>query len=155
MLSSGAIGGAVGGMSSAGSMSSVATTMGALGSGAGALGVSGALGVATTGLGVTEEMERDCERLRAEVKDLTEKLQTLIAKRAADKEKQLEAEKLKLQLIQVILHYCHYFLYTELHICSVFFEYFEYNILFLYAPYFSNILNIIYCSCMLLIFRIF
>lgn len=43
----------------------------------------------------------DSEALKSQIKDLTEKLDTLKAKRAEDREKLREAEKLKLQNQQV------------------------------------------------------
>lgn len=47
------------------------------------------------------QQSTDSEALKSQIKDLTEKLDTLKAKRAEDREKLREAEKLKLQNQQV------------------------------------------------------
>ena len=48
-----------------------------------------------------QQSTADSEALKSQIKDLTEKLDTLKAKRAEDREKLREAEKLKLQNQQV------------------------------------------------------
>lgn len=49
------------------------------------------------------QQQQEIDGLRAEVKDLNEKLETLKIKRAEDKVKLKEGEKLKIQLQQVSL----------------------------------------------------
>lgn len=47
------------------------------------------------------EKDKELERLRSDVQNLTENLESMIAKRTADKEKLAELERLRLQLLQV------------------------------------------------------